>query len=146
MSIFNQEENNKKITWPEFKFKTGKQIEEKIEQKLKKTTTTDEQVSSIEMISTQESKDKVLKENKVEKTKIDEILNIPAGSILRIDGEEYQIHISISPGQEVTKDYIHKKVIDPNGLINKWEYKNASLSYDKEDNIFYYVIESPKKG
>ncbi|WP_339020159.1 hypothetical protein [Spiroplasma endosymbiont of Atherix ibis] len=83
---------------------------------------------------------------KIEEIEVDEIIDIPKGSILRIDGEEFQIHISIKENDVVDQNYIHKKVVNPNGVINKWEYKNAELKYDQEDNIFYYVIESPKKG
>jgi len=93
-----------------------------------------------------EKKANKVSKNEEKKVEVDELLEIPAGAILRIDGVEYQTHISIKENQVVDTNYIHNKVINPNGSINKWEYKTGQLKWDKEDNIFYYVIESPKKG
>jgi len=136
MSIFSENKETK-VTWPAFKFKTGKKIKQKIDANNSNESEMEEVVK----------KTKASKENeKVEEIELDEIIDIPKGSILRIDGEEFQIYISIKEDAVIDQNFIHKKVINPNGIINKWEYKNGELKYDKEDNIFYYVIESPKKG
>ncbi|WP_368486905.1 hypothetical protein [Spiroplasma sp. DGKH1] len=134
LNIFGEEETitSKKETsliLPSFKLKTGN---------------TNSTIDTIE-INKEDNSVKESKNKKKEK-EVNEIINIPSGAILRIDGKEYQNKLVIIPGETYTLNQIKDQIVNPKGNINKFELKSAELKYDAKFNVFYPIKESPKKG